>query len=134
MLPRTTRSRTNRHGSSALEFALIAPVLLTLMTGIMDYSWYMTQRSAVVFATQDGARGAVIAGSTGTPIPVGVARVKAGLTQAGFDSSLATVTVTTTGQVGEPVIVTTVVPFKKLVGLVPTPPNLAASATMLLDH
>jgi Flp pilus assembly protein TadG len=124
--------RSTRKGSTAVEFALVAPILLTLLTGIMDYSWYMSQRSAVVFATQDGARAAVMAGYYGAPVDVAKARVAAALTSSGITGT-PTVDVTMS-TIGQPVTVTTSVSFKKLVGLVPVPPMLIATTTMLLDH
>jgi Flp pilus assembly protein TadG len=128
----TVAKRSARKGSTAIEFALIAPILLALLTGIMDYSWYMSQRSAVVFATQDGARAAVMEGFYGSPIDAAEARVAASLEAAGVKGT-PTVQVAIVA-IGEPVTITTTVAFDELVGLVPAPPILFATSTMLLDH
>jgi Flp pilus assembly protein TadG len=45
-----------RRGSTAIEFALMLPLLMIFMAAIIDWGWYMTQRVAVARATMDGAR------------------------------------------------------------------------------
>ena len=48
--------RERRRGASALEFALWLPVLLTLLSGLVDMSWYMSRYHLVHRATMDGVR------------------------------------------------------------------------------
>lgn len=50
---RTGRPRAES-GASAVEFALIVPILLTLIFGVLEYAWYFNQQ---ISATQ-GARAA----------------------------------------------------------------------------
>lgn len=51
----------DRRGANAIEFALILPVFVMLMMGVMEYSWFFFQRSTIVNAVRDGCRaGAVI--------------------------------------------------------------------------
>jgi hypothetical protein len=45
-----------RRGSTAIEFAMMLPLLLFFLSAIIDWGWYMTQRVAVARATMDGAR------------------------------------------------------------------------------
>jgi Flp pilus assembly protein TadG len=45
-----------RRGGNAIEFALIAPVLLTLLFGIAEYSWFFFNNQTAVTAAADGAR------------------------------------------------------------------------------
>jgi Flp pilus assembly protein TadG len=48
--------RRSRRGANAIEFALILPVLLAMLTGIMDYGWLYMVRTAAVTAARVGAR------------------------------------------------------------------------------
>lgn len=53
----------NRRGHSHLEFALVLPVLLLFIYGIMEYGWLFFQRTAVQEAARQGCR----AGATMAP-------------------------------------------------------------------
>jgi hypothetical protein len=53
----------NRHGHSHLEFALVLPLLLLFIYGIMEYGWLFFQRTAVQEAARQGCR----AGATMAP-------------------------------------------------------------------
>lgn len=56
-MPAHPRSaRRNRRGANVIEFALILPVLLALMTGIMDFGWAFAVRTAATTAARAGAR------------------------------------------------------------------------------
>lgn len=48
--------RRARRGSNVVEFALIAPVLFALLTGIIDYGWSFTLRSVANASARAGAR------------------------------------------------------------------------------
>lgn len=50
--------RTDRRGANAIEFALLAPLYIAFMMGIMDYSWMTYQTSSVTAAAQEGCRSA----------------------------------------------------------------------------
>lgn len=53
-------ARLRRRGANAVEFALILPVLLALLTGIMDYGWvYLLQHVATTAAREGAREGAV---------------------------------------------------------------------------
>ncbi|WMT92152.1 pilus assembly protein [Pelagibacterium sp. H642] len=56
---------SDRHGASAVEFALIAPVFLLLVFGALAYGIYFGAAHAVQQLAADAARAAV-AGLTGT--------------------------------------------------------------------
>ena len=53
----------SRRGASALEFALVAPVMLMMAFGTIDYGWYFS-REALITSALDGA---VRSGSNVTP-------------------------------------------------------------------
>lgn len=53
LLPRTRRTR---RGVNALETGLVMPLLVVLMTGLIDYGWFFWQESLVTNAMRAGVR------------------------------------------------------------------------------
>lgn len=63
-----TAVRTSpRRGANAVEFALILPVLLACLTGIMDYGWLYMVRTAATTAARVGAREGAFTPQDGDP-------------------------------------------------------------------
>lgn len=59
------RKRIQESGQALVEFALILPILLLLLCGIIDFGWIFSNQLMVDFSARDGARfGAVNASST----------------------------------------------------------------------
>lgn len=54
--PARLRARPARSGAYALEFALALPILLVLVTGAMDWAWFIYQTSTVNEAAWQGVR------------------------------------------------------------------------------
>ena len=54
--PMSRRSPRSRRGASSLEFALVLPVFLALLAGLLDYGWYLFQQAGLDAATQAGCR------------------------------------------------------------------------------
>jgi Flp pilus assembly protein TadG len=54
------RSRKSQRGAAALEFALVFPVLLLLLVGIVDFGMLMSTQSVVANAAREGARTAAL--------------------------------------------------------------------------
>lgn len=52
--------RDREKGASAVEFALVLPLLLTLVFGIMETGWLFAQQVEVRNAAREGARMAVV--------------------------------------------------------------------------
>jgi hypothetical protein len=50
-----TRS-ARRRGTTLTEFALWLPILFVLLSGMLDFTWFMNRYSVVQRATRDGAR------------------------------------------------------------------------------
>lgn len=64
--PRRTRSRTrprDERGAIAVEFALIMPVLLMLVFGILEFGFMINRDMVVGNASRDGARTASLNGT-----------------------------------------------------------------------
>ncbi|HEY3452396.1 MAG TPA: TadE family protein [Myxococcales bacterium] len=120
---RLTRSR----GASALEFALVLPLLLLLVMGILDWGYYFFAEQIVVNAAREGAR----AGSLAT-LDSALAQAEATsvaseyLTRAGLDATRAVVA-TTVG--ADSVAVAITFPTGSLTGLSTVIVPSAARAT-----
>lgn len=57
-------SRKRQRGAAALEFAIVLPVLLMLLLGIIDFGLVMGARSEVANAAREGARASALVGSS----------------------------------------------------------------------
>lgn len=53
-----------QRGAAALEFALVAPVLIMLLLGIVDFGVLMNAQSVVANAVREGARTAALGGNS----------------------------------------------------------------------
>ena len=86
-------SNTNRRGANAIEYALTVPVLIAIVFGLIEFSWFFYGKSTVTTAVHDGCReGALVSVETNDPIEV--ARTEIGNRLAGFDLLLLEVELT----------------------------------------
>lgn len=60
--------RDREKGASAVEFAIVVPLLLTLVFGIMEAGWMFSQQVEVRNAAREGARLAVVDFGSATAI------------------------------------------------------------------
>jgi Flp pilus assembly protein TadG len=58
------RRRHAQRGAAAVEFALIAPLMITLVLGIIDFGLYINAAAVVGNAAREGARAASLGAST----------------------------------------------------------------------
>jgi hypothetical protein len=129
--------RGPRRGAAALEFAMMLPVVLLIISAVLDYSWYLNQATAVVNATREGARmGATV------DIPLGadaeaISHTTRALESYGIpcESSGVCTVRAAYGRVASMNALTVSVeaPFQPLFGLVPTPEVLRGELTMALE-
>jgi Flp pilus assembly protein TadG len=117
----------NERGATMLEFALILPVLLTVMFGIMESGRLMSTYVALAGAARAGTRYAIVHGSdrtgTGADGPSGagntsnVVTVVKNITSAGGLSGSVSVDVEYPygNAIGDPVTVTVSYPFNAVV-------------------
>jgi Flp pilus assembly protein TadG len=82
---------SKRTGAATVEFALIAPVLVMLVLGMIETSRFVNANQAVLNASREGARRGTVNGATATDA---INVVRECLTSAGFKGSAAIVTVT----------------------------------------
>lgn len=59
----THRRCSDERGSVALEFALVVPILLLIVMGIIDFGYMLNRDSVINNAARDGARVASLDGS-----------------------------------------------------------------------
>lgn len=56
------RRRREERGAAAVEFALVMPILLMLVMGIIDFGYMINRSSMITNAARDGAREASLQG------------------------------------------------------------------------
>ena len=126
-------------GLATMELAMILPVLMFLVMGIVDFGMLMTSRASMVSASREGARSGILL-TVPPPTESDITSiVQAALTNSGWDSSkVAGTTVTVTGAGGPTgndltVQVTAEHSFFVISNLIPSIPDpypLTASTTM----
>jgi Flp pilus assembly protein TadG len=105
------RPRPNdRRGSAVVEFAVIAPFLILLLFGMIDVGRAIMVQNLLTNAARDGARAAILDGTTVADVQSLVQSYLAGSSVPG-----ATVNVTpdplTSAEIGDPVTVSVQIPF-----------------------
>ncbi|RYY46252.1 MAG: pilus assembly protein [Actinomycetales bacterium] len=70
------RSRRRRDdGAAAVEFALVLPIFVALLFGVISYGWMLSYRQGISQAAAEGARAmAVSVSPTGSTVPADRAR------------------------------------------------------------
>lgn len=54
------RFKKNERGASLVEFALVVPILLLLVLGMIEFGWLLTGWTVITGAAREGARAAVV--------------------------------------------------------------------------
>jgi hypothetical protein len=58
--PGPSGRRTRRRGQSLVEFALVLPIFMLILSGILDFGFLLYSRMSVINAAREGARTAVM--------------------------------------------------------------------------
>lgn len=112
---RVQRLAQSEQGSTAVEFALLFPLLVVLAFGIIDFGMMLWQQEVLVNATREGARQGILFGA-GNGQPEIEATVVQAISGGGIDASGVNVKVTGVGTgVGNPLVVTANLPFQFIV-------------------
>jgi Flp pilus assembly protein TadG len=113
--------RNKRKGVAAVEFAIVAPLFFLLVFGMIEFGRAIMVQQIITNASREGARLAVLDGSTGTEVKTAVVDY---MHRAAITITADRVTVTPTepkdAGYGEPVTVSVGVPFSQ-VSWLPTP-------------
>ena len=127
------RYMKNNRGQALVEFALIIPVLLLLVVGVMEFGLVINQYMIVTEAAREGARSAALGGTNATVTTV----VKTAASQ--IDTSQLTIVIspTTTRIRGNGVTVTVKKPVKSITQMMspffPAGFTVQGSATMRVE-
>ncbi len=78
-----SKGKKRRWGGATVEMAVVTPLLLTMLLGIIEYGWVFSVRQALTTAAREGARTAALPGSTEEDIE---GRVAAFLAPMGLDT------------------------------------------------
>lgn len=120
--------RINRRGASAVEFAVVAPVFLLLVLGMVEYGRMVMVQQVITNATREGARAAALDGATNDSVTDVVVEFgqQASIT---INPSDVTVTPSDPGNAafGEPVEVEVSLPFSQ-VSWLPSPMYLGGKS------
>ena len=66
--PFLRRSRARQHGQGMVEFAIIVPVFLLLLMGMLEFGFVFTHNLTLEYATREGARaGSALSDGSGVP-------------------------------------------------------------------
>ncbi len=132
----------SRRGASAIEFAMVLPLLVYVAMGTLEYSWFLYQRTQVVHAVREGVRLAAVSEVDDSPAPDALAAARAAdvLDERGFasgDVTLATSYLDLTGDVAgtlDTLTLNATVVYQPIAGgLVPTPASMAVTMSMMLQ-
>lgn len=124
-------SRQHRRGANAIEFGLIAPIMMSFLLGIIDYGWFFFQESMISNAIRDGVRlGAMQSqseeeldtGGCAACVTTAVTATSSEFTRFDLDVNISYVAPAIREIAGTcGLVVETEIPFEPLVGFVPLP-------------
>ncbi|MFZ5829229.1 MAG: TadE/TadG family type IV pilus assembly protein [Planctomycetota bacterium] len=111
--------RRERRGVAAVEFALVAPLFFLLVIGMIEFGRAVMVQQIITNASREGARIAVLDGTTGSEVQNTVENYLTGVAVSGATVTVQPAEPSTAGY-GEPVTVTVEIPFSA-VSWVPLP-------------
>lgn len=125
-------------GASLVEFALIAPLLLLLLLGMVEFGWLFAQNLDVRHGAREGARLAAVNFPEGAPPnsgfrdPVNTGALVAEVCARMQTPTAADITITSTGAVGDAATVTVTTPGETLTGFIDflLPSSLSLNSTV----
>jgi Flp pilus assembly protein TadG len=123
-------------GAAAVEFALLLPLLMMIVFGIIEFGFALYRQSVLTNASREGARlGIVQSVQAITNAQISNA-VDTYLTVAGINPGNVGRTILTTGVTGSPVRVTLTLPytFTVLPGLTSVTPSITLTAWTEMRH
>jgi hypothetical protein len=87
----------NRRGQAAVEFALVLPIFLLLVVGMLEFARAWNLHQSITDAVREGARRALVADTPPAPVDSVYAPMWRYLEQAGYDPHYATMGVCNVG-------------------------------------
>ena len=135
MAVRLREVRCGRRGAAAAEMALVLPIFIAIVVGMLEFSQAFMAKQAVTAAAQDACRVAILDGSTLTSVQ---SRAQTTLSASGIGPTAATITTNPTapssGGYDTPVSVTVSVPYSAVSSVATwfLPANTTLSATVTM--
>jgi Flp pilus assembly protein TadG len=131
--------KRNERGAVAAEFALLLPVLLTILFGIIEFGMIMYSREVVTNAAREGARAGITQGPPKLTTGQIIAIADNYLTNTGINPANVTFTVTGAGLINPNTLtVTATYPYSFLIPWIPTvtgiPNPLTIHAQTVMRH
>lgn len=126
--------RATRRGSAAVEFSFWLALATMLLSGIIDFGWYMSRSEIVMRAARDGSRQGAAAEAVNDAVDNATAQANDTLDKLAYEGC--TVSVRDSRDNNNLVYLTTVVvcPFDALIGLAPgLPDDIAYRFTMYTE-
>jgi Flp pilus assembly protein TadG len=132
---RVCRRAPQRRGTAVVEFALIAPLFLLLLFGIIEFGRVVMVQQLITNAAREGARMAVIEGANDSTIETDIEDRLAGSSVPGATCSIS---LTADPVNGDRKVVTVSVPFNQVswlsVPMLPmTPETLTSQCVMRME-
>jgi len=130
--------RDNRRGANHIEFALVLPVFIAIVLGMMEYSWAFFIRSAVVTSVRDGCRAGSVIHPEDDYQTVAIDAMRETLLEYQIDcadlSTTCTEIITTSGtNPQESLDCRLEVNYDPLIGYVPVPTDVAAESLVIFE-
>lgn len=123
---------TRRRGGVAIELAVVLPVLLVIVAGVLEWGQIVVAEVAITQVARDAALAGARTEKAENPDAIALARAQAALTQAGFVGGTVHVAEVAVGA-DEGLAVTVSAPYHRTIPLVPTPATLTATVTARLE-
>lgn len=105
------RAGYRRRGAAVVETAVVAPVLILGMLGMMEVGWAFMVRQTVTLASREGARAAALPGGAMTDVD---AAVDASMGAAGLTGYTTTSDISSLGPTDTEVTVTVSIPLSRV--------------------
>jgi Flp pilus assembly protein TadG len=83
--------RAHRRGAATVEMAIVAPVLMSMLFGIIEFGWVFSVKQSVTNAAREGCRVATMQGATDAQIKSAITSY---LSTTGLDPTKYTTTLT----------------------------------------
>lgn len=123
-------------GASAVEFALLLPVLMMILFGIIEFGFALYQQAVLTNASREGARLGIVQASPAITIAQINAAIDNYLTPAGINPANVSRAIVAGGVTGTPVTVSLTLPYSFIVlsSLTALAPQINLTAYTVMRH
>jgi Flp pilus assembly protein TadG len=129
--------RDGRRGTAAVEFALVLPLFVVILFGVIEYGWVFYQTFSVASAVRDGLRTGATVPMTASPDSLATALQSTKDRLAGVGITPSAVTLNAQYKDVWPsktLWLSATMPYKPLLGFVPVPTDISYEMRMILEQ